>query len=340
MSAQINQLDQVSVLDHALARIAELEAALNLLEISVCAWLPDTTLTFANTKYKALFGLEGDVQAQKWIEFLPESSREATLRFCADSVVNPRVVHYEHPVTAHDGRVHEYHWVDTPILDAAGQVVRFLSAGIDISARKRTEQLIAAQRDLARLIAQDLDETTAWAACIESALQVSGLDSGGLYLFNMDHRAFELVYHQGLHVDFVQAVAVFGEDTPNAQLVFQNQISILTAADLQAEALYRREGLCSVVVIPIQHAGQVVGCLNVASHQWPDIPAYAQAALQTIAVEIGNLLIHQQTKAALRRRSAQLSETLITAHMGTWRYHIATERITWSPEAAQLIGAA
>ncbi|MBP1468500.1 PAS domain S-box protein [Candidatus Chloroploca sp. M-50] len=338
MSTTMTQSELESELARARAQVVELETVIEALDVSLCFWMPDTTLTFANGKYKKIFGVQGEARGQKWINFLPEDARASTAAFYAEVTANPRTVSYEHPVTVEDGRVREYHWIDTPIQDEHDKTTRFLSVGIDITERKQAEKLTAAQRDLAQLIAQELPAADAWAACLQAAIVVSGLDCGGLYLFNANNRAFELVYHQGLSDDFVRAVAHFGEDSSGSQLMLRGTMISFTEAELHTRSYYQAEGLRSLAVIPIQHRGQVLGCLNIASHVQAFIPEQTHHILETIAAEIANVLIHQQTQADLERSHAQLQQTLFAAHMGTWRYDVPGRRMSWSPEAAQIIG--
>ncbi|WP_165360839.1 PAS domain S-box protein [Candidatus Chloroploca sp. Khr17] len=308
------------------------------LDVSLCFWMPDTTLTFANGKYKKIFGVQGEARGQKWLNFLPEEARASTAAFYAEVTANPRTVSYEHPVTVEDGRIREYHWTDTPVQDEHGAITRFLSVGIDITERKQAEKLTAAQRDLAQLIGRDLPAAEAWASCLQIAIRVSGLDCGGLYLFNENNRAFELAYHQGLRFDFVHKIARFGEDSSGSQLMLGGVMISFTEAELHTQSYYQAEDLRSLAVIPIQHRGQVLGCLNLASHSQAFIPEQTHHTLEVIAAEIANVLIHQQTQADLARSHDQLQQTLVAAHMGTWRYDIPASRMLWSPEAAQIIG--
>ncbi|MFV9506928.1 MAG: hypothetical protein AB4911_20450 [Oscillochloridaceae bacterium umkhey_bin13] len=53
-------------------------------------------------------------------------------------------------------------------------------------------RLASVQRDLARLIAQDLPATAIWAACLHTAIKVSNLDCGGLYLFDSNNRTVKM----------------------------------------------------------------------------------------------------------------------------------------------------
>jgi PAS domain S-box-containing protein len=125
-----------------LAELDSYRSFVESIDASLCRWLPDTTLVFANEKYKRIFGVQGDAVGQKWIDFLPEEMRAATAAFYSEVTKAPRPVHYEHPATAEDGSVREFHWTDTPILDENGRVVEFHSVGIDITERKRAEQIL------------------------------------------------------------------------------------------------------------------------------------------------------------------------------------------------------
>jgi PAS domain S-box-containing protein len=110
---------------------------------AVCRWLPDTTLTFANGRYRELFGLgDGAVVGRRWLEFVPEAEREGVARFYAELAQQPRRVAYEHSATVADGALRWLSWVDVPLFDEAGKLVEFQSVGRDITERKRMEDAL------------------------------------------------------------------------------------------------------------------------------------------------------------------------------------------------------
>lgn len=220
---------------------------------------------------------------------------------------------------------------------ASGEVV-VLCAIRDVTERNRSADLIASQRDLAKLASANLPKEEVWDLCLREVMRVSSFDSGGLYLFDEDSRVFNLVRQQGLSVKFADATARFGEDTPSAKMVLSGNAIYFTESDLQVKSYHRAEGLRSAVVIPIQHHGRVLGCLNIASHTLPNIPDWSRTALEIVALEIGNIITHRRMEESLQSSSKQLSRALVTAHMGTWRYHVPTARIDWSPEAASIFG--
>ncbi|MCB0117534.1 MAG: PAS domain S-box protein [Anaerolineales bacterium] len=442
------------------------------LDFGLCRWKPDTTLTFANENYKKMYGVEGEVIGRKWIDFLPREARGEKAVFYGDESRQPRSITYENMITASDGSVHYYQWVDTPILNPDGEALEFQSVGIDIterrkaeetlresevrlkgfldstpdamvitnsfgkvllankqtenifgysqeellgmsvdqllpedvrgihadhrvgylqdpqklntgverdihalhkngfefpveislsshtmvdgemvvlstirdvSQRKQTENLIFAQRDLARLSNADLNDEEIWAGCLHAALQVSELDSGGFYLFDQVKRELQLVYHVGLSGDFVRSTERFGEDTPNAKVVFSGESIYFDEPHLAAADYHVREGLRSIAMIPIQHQGKVLGCMNIASHTLDQVPEFARTALETLSAEISNVIVYQRAKAALGEseekyrgliESLDSSVSMLDAS-GTFHYmnRIGSERFSLSPEA-------
>jgi len=113
---------------------------------AICRWLPDTTLTFANTRYLELFGLTpADIGRRKWVDFLPEADREDIVAFYRKLLQEPRKTSYEHEVRLHDDSGRIFFWIDSPIFDEHGNFVEFQSVGRDVTESRLAEQRL---RDL------------------------------------------------------------------------------------------------------------------------------------------------------------------------------------------------
>ncbi len=67
-----------------------------------------------------------------------------------------------------------------------------------------------------------------------------------------------------------------------------------------------KEGLRSVAIIPVIHQDRVIACINVASHQYEEVPATARAALETLAAQVGSAIARVQAEEALRRAKDDL----------------------------------
>ncbi|MGD9101655.1 MAG: response regulator, partial [Anaerolineae bacterium] len=84
--------------------------------------------------------------------------------------------------------------VDGPLL------VRAMHYAVE---RSRAEALIRAQRDLGLALgaAAELDQILRM--CVETAIRVSGMDCGGVYLVDKETGDIDLAFHQGLSPQFV-----------------------------------------------------------------------------------------------------------------------------------------
>lgn len=123
---------------------------------AVCRWTPDTALTFANTNYRALFGLQPTASlGMSWLEFLPESDRQHVAEFCRELVEHPRQASYEHQVTLADGSTRWCHWINSPLFGDDGELLEFQSVGRDITERKLAE----AERTLLTTAIEQAGET-------------------------------------------------------------------------------------------------------------------------------------------------------------------------------------
>jgi PAS domain S-box-containing protein len=118
----------------------------------------------------------------------------------------------------------------------------------DVTERWRARELITAQRDLARLISDGNTDERPCAFCLQVALRVSKMDSGGVYLFDEQSRAFKLIHHQGMSAEFTRVVEQFGEDTPSGHLLLNGRTVYFTESDLNEKDYHRAEGLRSLAV--------------------------------------------------------------------------------------------
>ena len=437
---------------------SQYRALIESLDVSLCRWLPDSTLTFANERYRNIFGVKGQAAGQKWFNFLPESTRAGTVAFYEELIANPRTVTYEHPVTIEDGRVRQFQWIDTPIYNIEGELVEFQSVGFDITERKLaedavresekrlrgfldsapdstiisnasgriilanqqtekmfgysmeelqgmdvedlipehmrlmhvngradfmesprrmvagstnellvlhkdghlfpaeislshhvladgesvalasirdvterkySEMLIAAQRDLARLVTEDMSMEQVWDACFKIAMRATDLDCGGIYVFDTDTRAFNLVHHHGLGADFIARVREIPEESPSAKLMLAGKTMFFSQADLHTQGHHQKEGLRSLAAVPIHYGDNILGCINVASHKKDEVPEFSRNTLNIIAVEIANILIYQRAKEDLHKNESLLAEAQRIGRIGHWE---------WTAGAGNLIG--
>ncbi|UCH77707.1 MAG: PAS domain S-box protein [Candidatus Coatesbacteria bacterium] len=181
----------------------------------------------------------------------------------------------------------------------------------DLTERKRAQELTHLQRELAQALAAPISLEEAGRLCVQAALQAGGMDSGGLYAAEVRAGAGELVYHEGLGEAFVEAVSRFDVASPQARLVLEGKPLFATYEDLGVPLteVQVREGLKTVGVIPITFEGDIVACLNVASHTAEAIEPWAQEGLKAIAAQVGGALARIRTEEALTRANEEWRRT-------------------------------
>ena len=200
----------------------------------------------------------------------------------------------------------------------------------DITERKHLEELVRAQRDLARSIGTFDTVEAGFSAILDTVLRLSGMDSGGIYLFSPDGQRLELIYHQGLGAAFVHAVGSYPQDSINAQMILVGT-SYYLAYDEPAtqNPTFLAEKLRSLAAIPIQYQDRVIGCLNLASHTQDEVRHFARQALETLAVEVGNFVLQLQSQAALRASEEKFRQIADTINEVFWIYDNEQQRLVY-----------
>ena len=110
---------------------------------AVCCWLPDTTLTYVNGGYCSLLAKpREELLGQKFISFLPDSTRRAFMEYLDSLVTDPRVWTITHEVLAGDGSIRWLEWTDCPVFGEEGRLIEFQSVGRDVTERKWAEEAL------------------------------------------------------------------------------------------------------------------------------------------------------------------------------------------------------
>ncbi len=182
---------------------------------------------------------------------------------------------------------------------------------IELTERKRTENLMRIQRDLSmKLSTASAGLGKGLGLCLETALEASGLDCGGVYLVDKITGALDLALHQGLPGAFIRSTSHYEAGSDNVKLVMAGKPVYSKHQDLGTplDESRKREELKAIGVLPISHHGQVIGCMNVASHTLEEVPVFSRTVLETIAAQIGSVITHLQTEEALKETEKKTAE--------------------------------
>jgi PAS domain S-box-containing protein len=268
-------------------------------------------ITFANYHALDLLGYTpGDIgKGLNVIEIIVPPDKRNARRHMRKVMKGLKLDGVEYVVQSKDGRTFSVLSYYTSIIHD-NKPVGLRGIAIDLTERKRTENLMRIQRDLSMKLSTATGLTEGLRLCLETALQTSELDCGGVYLVDETTGALDLAFHQGLTEAFITSTTHYEADSQNTKLVMAGNPVFSKYEDLgiPLDEPGKREHLKAIGVIPISHYGRVIGCMNIASHTLEEVPVFARAALETIAAQIGSVITHLQAEEALKESEKKAEE--------------------------------
>jgi PAS domain S-box-containing protein len=148
-------------------------------------------------------------------------------------------------------------------------------------------------------------------ACYRAAIRVSGMDCGGIYLLEPDG-SLVLAFHNGLSDAFLRVNEVVSPEDPRAGLVRAGQSLYTSMQQIRAQTgrtdpEETAEGLKALAVVPIVFDGEAVGCINLASHVFDELPQHCRGVLEVLAGQIAQSLLREMATAKLSEREENLN---------------------------------
>ncbi len=216
----------------------------------------------------------------------------------------------------------------------------FLLIARDISDKKRAENLLRVQRDLGVALGTARGLPDALAYVLEAAVQIDGVDCGGVYLVDDQSGALELVVHRNLSDSFVDKMGYFDKDTAQGKVALKGRTFYLSTAELAQHTSaipYQSEGIKSLAVIPVIFEGNTVALVNIASHQHEAIAQPARRALEVIAGLVGGTLQRLRAQAALEESEEKYRRVIQNAQEGIIVLQEGLIKLA-NPKAVQICG--
>ena len=200
----------------------------------------------------------------------------------------------------------------------------------DVTDRKRAEEALRLQRDLAVSLSASIDLAEAAELLLQAALSLESMDAGGLYLVDPGDGSLYLAAHSGVSADFASLVSRYPPDSAETRQVMAGEplyapyAALSPGADVDGR---REEGIRSLAVVPIVCRGDIIASLNVSSRTADDVPAATRKSLEAIAAQAGIVLARISAEEAVREREQRLDLALHGGDLGTWDWDVRSDRI-------------
>ena len=221
----------------------------------------------------------------------------------------------EYRVVRPDGSLRWVHDRAFPVKNATGGVYRIVGIAVDITERKRNENLLAAQRNMAVALSSTSDLKFALERLLEVGGQLEGIDCGGVYLADAETGELHLEAHRGLPETFLSRISHYKADALEVRLAKAGRIFYAREDQIprSVEVLWGSHGLRALAVAPVRHQGALLGLLILASWREAEIPSRTRVGIELVASQVSGAIARIRAEQASQRNAAHLRATVNSA---------------------------
>ncbi len=246
-----------------------------------------------------------------------------------------------------DGAYRWFHTHGFPLRDSEGRIVLWYLLQTDVDDRRRAEALLAGEKRLLEMVARGqslrvvldalcrlVEENVGRGLCSVSLVSPSGARLQPTAAPNLPVSLVELVH----------ALPVAAESSPFAMAVCQSAQVIASdiASDTQWvesgwQQLALDHGLQCCWATPIPSAsGKVLGVLGITFRQARTPTPLERNLIERFTDLAGIIVDRAQSEDALRRNEAFLMEAQRLSSTGSFAWHVATNKVTWSEQVYRI----
>ncbi len=196
------------------------------------------------------------------------------------------------------------------------------------------------QRDLLLELSNTRDLSETLEMCIDAAIKISEMDSGGIYLFD-ETGGIVLVKSKGLSDEFVKEVNYFPPDSINTTAVKAGKPTYILYTKDTPDFIARikhNEGLKFIAGVPILCKGKITGSLIVSSRKYDSVPEVSRNLLETITSIIGILINRARYEENLIKAQKRFTQAEKMAKIGHWERSFSDHTSSWSMGTYDIFG--
>jgi len=166
---------------------------------------------------------------KSYLDFISPQYRKKAANFYRLQISkNNEKTYFEYPAIKKDGT--EIHLgQNVQLIKKDGKVVGIQAVARDITERKQAQALIDTQFQLGLAINQTISFHEILKLCLDSALKISGIESGGIYLIDENSGELYLVVHRNLSENFIKSASRFAPESANVAKVKAGEIIYLNS---------------------------------------------------------------------------------------------------------------
>jgi PAS domain S-box-containing protein len=180
---------------------------------------------------------------------------------------------------------------------------------IEVEMRKHSQQLLSEARTLATGLSSASDLQNALNLCLDTALRLSTMDFGGIYLIDRISGHLHLAAHRNLPDSLLAGVMDYDQTSANFRLVEAGLPVYARWKDLGLLPADSSDVIRGIAIVPICHEGKPVACLNLASFVFDDIPEVTRTGVETVAAQMGGAFTRIQAEEERRKLAAAVERS-------------------------------
>jgi PAS domain S-box-containing protein len=181
--------------------------------------------------------------------------------------------------------------------------------------RKQAEEMLRLERDLAIALSSTSDLNDALNLILRIALQVKGIDGGGIYTVDEHSGSADLICHKGLSEQFVEGCTHCSTDSPRAAIALAGDNIYRDYSEICISSFQDRrdEGVKSFAVLPVKFKGRIIASLNLISRTYHEIPLASRSLLEALAAQVSVVLGRIKAEQELRKSEERFRAIFETA---------------------------
>ncbi len=188
----------------------------------------------------------------------------------------------------------------------------------DITENKRAARIFRQFHALGLNLSHAVTVEETLRLALSAALDISGLDCGGIYLFNTDTGGLDLAEHMGLPPSLQEEAWHVRSGDKRLSFVLQGQAAYIDGAELDTIFPDLGQKLASLAVIPIIHQDHVIACLNLGSLAAAEVPVPIRPHLESLGSQLGGYLARALMEKVLRESRSRYSTLFEHAPIAVW----------------------